>query len=71
MITRRMAVLALLASPLGYYKALAGQAPKGSAPGVARLSIDLDQWAGIEVKKGTRTTFISAAEIWAALATKE
>ncbi len=59
MSSRRAAILALLAMPLGYFKAFAAE--KG------RLTINLDQWQGIDITHQGRTLHVTAAEIFAAL----
>ena len=63
-LTRRRAVMALLTMPLGYYKAF-GQSKLPVGP--ATLTVNLDQWAGIEVGYKGKKTFVTAAEIFAAL----
>lgn len=63
MLNRRSAILALLALPLGDYRAWAY--PNENNPG--RLSINLDQWSGIVVQRGGRSITISTAEIFRAL----
>ncbi len=63
-LTKRRAILALLAMPLGYYKAFAAQKPKA---GPAVLTVDLDEWRGIEIHHGKESAFVSSAEIFAAL----
>ena len=59
-LNRRAAVLAVLAAPLGYYKAFAAQA--------GWLTIDLDNWKGIHVVKGNEVIELTAADIFKALA---
>lgn len=59
MLTRRAAILAILATPLGYFRAFAQDA--------GWLTINLAQWRGIKVTHNGRTTTITAAEISAAL----
>jgi hypothetical protein len=58
-ISRRAAILALLAAPLGNFKAFAQER--------GWLTIDLAQWHGIKVRNGKATFVITAAEIAAAL----
>ena len=58
-LNRRAAVLAVLAAPLGYYKAFAAQA--------GWLTIDLDQWKGIQVFRGKDAVEVTSADIFNAL----
>jgi len=74
MLTRRNAIIAILAAPLGKFTAFAqtqAPAPLASTASRARLTINLDQWAGIVVTHGKRSTTITSAEIFDALTVKE
>lgn len=66
--SRRAAVLALMALPLGDYRAWA-QTKKLPLPPAkpAHLSVDLNQWSGISVRYKGKETYVSVAEIFAAL----
>jgi hypothetical protein len=57
---RRAAILAVLAMPLGYFKAFAMT--------TGWLTIDLGQYQGIKVQLNNKTVSITSAEIFAALA---
>lgn len=59
---RRTAVLALLAMPLGYFRAY--RADAADKLGTGYLRIPLDQWTGIEVQYKGRTVKLSPAEIF-------
>lgn len=61
---RRSAILTLLALPLGKFDVYAVQ---HSEPGPGMLTINLDDWAGIEVRRGEWRTIIPAREIQRAL----
>ena len=71
--TRRRAIVALCAFPLGYFRAMrvhaqgTGKERKPLPVGPAHLTIDLDQWSGIQVEHQGKTTFVSSADIFAAL----
>lgn len=78
--TRREAIIAVLATPLGKFTAFASQGPanptrdQASATPVvskALLTINLDQWGGIKVTHGKRSTMITSADIFDALNVKE
>jgi len=62
--TRRTAILTLLALPLGRFNVFAAQPQK---VGPALLTIDLAQWGGILVKWGSWSTVITPTEIKQAL----
>lgn len=64
-LSRRAAVLALLALPLGDYRAFAQEpAMRGL------LTVDLGKWSGIKVVLDGKTTTITSAQIFAALSGK-
>lgn len=65
--TRRLAILTLLALPLGRFNVFAAQSQKA---GPALLSIDLAEWGGILVKWGSWSTLITSTEIKRALQEK-
>ena len=69
MLTRRQAILAVLAAPLGKFTAFAAQAPSAQGPGASKalLTINLDQWGGIKVMMGKRSTTVTSADIFEAL----
>ena len=71
MLTRRHAIMAILAAPLGKFTAFAAQAPQGPVASKALLTINLDQWGGIKVMMGKRSTTVTSADIFNALTTKE
>lgn len=80
MLTRRDAIIAVLAIPLGKFTAFASQGPanltrdQASATPVvskALLTINLDQWGGIKVTMGKRSTIVTSADIFDVLTTKE
>jgi len=58
--TRRAALLAVFATALGKYDAFSVVQAQGT-PGT--LSINLAQWAGLEVRLGKQRVFISSREI--------
>lgn len=62
--TRRMAILTLLAMPLGQFNVYTVQAQKR---GPALLTVDLGEWGGILVKWGSWSQLVTAAEIKRAL----
>jgi len=68
MLTRRNAILALLALPLGYFRAF-GQSTLPT--GKAVLTVDLNQWSAVRVTLNGKTTTVSAAEIFNALIKEE
>jgi hypothetical protein len=57
--TRRSAILAVLALPLGYFRAFAAEA--------GWLTVDLGQWAGIKVRLAGKEVVITNVDIFKAL----
>lgn len=64
MMTKRQAIITLLAMPLGVFNAFKAQA---QVAGPALLTIDLANWGGILVKQGSWSTLITSNEIKKAL----
>lgn len=58
-LTRRTAILAILSTPLAYYRTLEARG--------GWLTLDLNQWSGMTVKLGKQKVDITAADIMAAL----
>lgn len=61
---RRNAVIALMSIPFGAF-AFRDASANPAAP--AKLTVPLDQWAGLMVTYHGKTTFLSSAEIFKAL----
>lgn len=61
--TRRAAILAFLAAPMGKYDVAKVEAQGGRAV----LTINLSSWAGIVFRLGSDEVFVPAKEIFAAL----
>ena len=59
MFTRRAALLAVLAMPLGYFRAFAAQA--------GWLTVDLAQWTGIKVRLAGKEVVVTSIEVFEAL----
>lgn len=57
--SRRVAILALLALPLGYFKAFAAEA--------GWLTVDLGQWQGIKVRLAGKEVVVTNVELFNAL----
>jgi len=58
--TRRNAILSLLSAPLGKYNAMQVVEP-------SHLVINLDNWGGLLVKRGSKSITLSMSDIWEAL----
>jgi hypothetical protein len=58
-VTRRSAILAVLALPLGYFKAFATEA--------GWLTVDLGQWKGIKVRLAGKEIEVTNVELFNAL----
>lgn len=65
-LTRRQAILALLAMPLGQSDVLHARASRDATqPGVLRIR--LDEWAGLEIEYQRRSIKFTSAELFTIL----